>query len=131
MSQTIGDKILKALETKSMTIPEIAKATGIKHYSVSGALGKLLKERKVVNRCGMWECCETKSTLTRKQIEKLKGKEVIVYCGVNTPKKYGERSIKGKLIGVYPHIFTVKHKFIESFCYADILTREIRVVEAN
>ena len=49
----------------------------------------------------------------------------------NTPKKYGERSVKGKLIGVYPYIFTVKHKFIESFCYADILTREIRVVEAN
>ena len=47
MSQTIGDKILRALETKNMTIPEIAEATGIKYCSVSGALGKLLRDRKV------------------------------------------------------------------------------------
>ena len=57
MSQIIGDKILKVLEPKGMTIVEITEAVGEKYCSVSSALRTLKKERKVINRCGVWWFC--------------------------------------------------------------------------
>jgi len=123
----IHDKILNALETRSMPLLEIVEATGEEYTKVYSALQVLGKREKVVYHYGVWEL--KRETLTQKQIESLRGKEVVVYCEAIDKEKSG-RKVKGKLVGIYPHIFTVCHMFNESFSYVDIVTGAIKVKEA-